>query len=50
MVPAELEEQGSLEWMAVPFPVSAGGWACCPGSTGPGSDDKCLKGNDMFVV
>lgn len=50
VAPVELEEQGSVEQMAAPFPAFAEGWACCPGSTSPGSDGKCLQDNDMFFL
>lgn len=43
VVPVGLEEQGPEEQVAAPSPASAEGWACFPGSTGPGSGGKCLE-------
>lgn len=43
VVPVRLEERGLEEQAHAPFPASAEGWACFPGSTGQGSGGKCLQ-------
>lgn len=48
VVPVALEERGSDQQVPAPSPGFAEGWACFPGSTGPGSGGKCLEGKDIF--
>ena len=49
VVPVEPEEQGLKEQVPAPSLATAGGWAYCPGSTGPGSGGKCLQDRDVSV-
>ncbi len=50
VVPVGLEEQGPEEQVGAPSPASAEGWACFPGSTGPGSGGKCLEDKRHIFV
>lgn len=44
-----LGEPGAEVQRPSPSPASAGEWACCPGSTGPGSGGRCLRDKEQRI-